>query len=85
MSPPYKALRSRLERGPILLDAPVGAELVRRGVRWRKHRRRCGWSRYATPIRNLYLCGSGSHPGGGVMGAPGHNAAKVILAGADRG
>jgi methionine synthase I (cobalamin-dependent) len=37
MSPPYDALRSRLEHGPILLDAPVGAELVRRGVRWRKH------------------------------------------------
>jgi phytoene dehydrogenase-like protein len=39
-----------------------------------------GWSRYATPVRNLYLCGSGTHPGGGVMGAPGHNAARAILA-----
>ena len=38
-----------------------------------------GWARYATPIRNLYLCGSGTHPGGGVMGAPGHNAAREIL------
>lgn len=38
-----------------------------------------GWARYATPIRNLYLCGSGAHPGGGVMGAPGYNAAKRIL------
>jgi phytoene dehydrogenase-like protein len=38
-----------------------------------------GWARYATPIRNLYLCGSGTHPGGGVMGAPGHNAARAIL------
>ena len=34
-----------------------------------------GWSRYATPIDGLYLCGSGTHPGGGVMGASGHNAA----------
>ncbi len=34
---------------------------------------------YRTPIRGLYLCGSGSHPGGGVMGAPGRNAARVIL------
>ena len=33
---------------------------------------------YRTPVRGLYLCGSGSHPGGGVMGAPGHNAAKII-------
>jgi phytoene dehydrogenase-like protein len=39
-----------------------------------------GWARYATPIEGLYLCGSGTHPGGGVTGAPGHNAAKVILA-----
>ncbi len=38
-----------------------------------------GWARYATPIRNLYLCGSGTHPGGGVTGMPGHNAAHEIL------
>jgi phytoene dehydrogenase-like protein len=39
-----------------------------------------GWSRYRTPIDGLYLCGSGAHPGGGVMGAPGHNCAREILA-----
>jgi phytoene dehydrogenase-like protein len=39
-----------------------------------------GWARYRTPIRNLYLCGSGAHPGGGVTGAPGRNAAREILA-----
>lgn len=38
-----------------------------------------GWSRYRTPVRGLYLCGAGAHPGGGVTGAPGHNAAKMIL------
>jgi phytoene dehydrogenase-like protein len=38
-----------------------------------------GWSRYRMPIRGLYLCGSGAHPGGGVMGAPGYNAARQIL------
>lgn len=38
-----------------------------------------GWAKYRTPIRNLYLCGSGTHPGGGVMGAPGYNAAREIL------
>lgn len=38
-----------------------------------------GWARYRTPVDNLYLCGSGAHPGGGVMGAPGYNAAQVIL------
>src|SRR5205085_6673353 len=38
-----------------------------------------GWARYETPIRDLYLCGSGTHPGGGVTGAPGYNAAHEIL------
>jgi phytoene dehydrogenase-like protein len=38
-----------------------------------------GWSRYHTPIDNLYLCGSGTHPGGGVTGLPGYYAAKEIL------
>jgi phytoene dehydrogenase-like protein len=42
-----------------------------------------GWSRYRTPVRGLYLCGSAAHPGGGIMGAPGRNAARVILK--DRG
>lgn len=38
-----------------------------------------GWARYQTPIPGLWLCGSGAHPGGGVMGAPGYNAAHRIL------
>ncbi len=38
-----------------------------------------GWAQYQTPIRNLYMCGSATHPGGGIMGAPGLNAAKKIL------
>ena len=37
------------------------------------------WASYRTPVRGLYLCGSGAHPGGGVMGAPGKNAAREIL------
>ncbi len=37
-----------------------------------------GYGNYRTPIRNLYLCGSGAHPGGGVTGLPGHNAAREI-------
>jgi phytoene dehydrogenase-like protein len=36
-------------------------------------------AQYRTPVPGLYLCGSGSHPGGGVSGAPGHNAAKRVL------
>jgi phytoene dehydrogenase-like protein len=39
-----------------------------------------GHADYRMPLAGLYLCGSGAHPGGGVTGAPGHNAAKAILA-----
>ena len=38
-----------------------------------------GWAQYRTPIRGLYLCGAGAHPGGGVTGAPGRNAAMQAL------
>lgn len=38
-----------------------------------------GAARYASPVSGLYLCGAGAHPGGGVMGAAGRNAANVIL------
>src|SRR6266852_702851 len=38
-----------------------------------------GWAQYRTPIRNLYMCGSATHPGGGIMGASGRNAAMEIL------
>ena len=38
-----------------------------------------GWAHYRTPVEGLYLCGAGAHPGGGVTGAPGHNAAQEIL------
>jgi phytoene dehydrogenase-like protein len=40
-----------------------------------------GWARYRTPVRGLYLCGAGAHPGGGVMGAPGYNCAREIVKG----
>jgi phytoene dehydrogenase-like protein len=38
-----------------------------------------GWAQYRTPVRNLYMCGSATHPGGGIMGAPGLNAARTML------
>jgi len=38
-----------------------------------------GWAQYRTPIDGLYLCGAGTHPGGGVTGAPGRNAAHQVL------
>jgi phytoene dehydrogenase-like protein len=39
-----------------------------------------GHADYRSPLAGLYMCGSGTHPGGGVTGAPGHNAARAILA-----
>lgn len=44
-----------------------------------------GWARYRTPIAGLYLCGAGAHPGGGVTGAPGCNAARQVLQDLKRG
>jgi phytoene dehydrogenase-like protein len=38
-----------------------------------------GWAKYRTPVKNLWMCGSATHPGGGIMGAPGRNAALRIL------
>ena len=40
-----------------------------------------GWSDYATPVKGLFLCGAAAHPGGGVMGASGRNAAQAMLRG----
>jgi phytoene dehydrogenase-like protein len=39
-----------------------------------------GYADYRMPVPGLYLCGSGAHPGGGVTGAPGHNAARAVIA-----
>src|SRR6516164_8664279 len=39
-----------------------------------------GYADYRSPLNGLYHCGSGAHPGGGVTGAPGHNAARAIIA-----
>jgi phytoene dehydrogenase-like protein len=44
-----------------------------------------GHGDYRGPLRGLYMCGSGTHPGGGVTGAPGHNAAREIIADFRRG
>jgi phytoene dehydrogenase-like protein len=38
-----------------------------------------GWAQYRTPVKGLYMCGSATHPGGGIMGAPGRNAAMRIV------
>ena len=40
-----------------------------------------GAAQYSTPINGLFLCGAGCHPGGGIMGGPGHNAARAVIKG----
>jgi phytoene dehydrogenase-like protein len=44
-----------------------------------------GWARYRTPIKDLWMCGSATHPGGGIMGAPGRIAALELLGGRSGG
>ena len=44
-----------------------------------------GWSRYRTPVKDLWMCGSATHPGGGIMGAPGRIAALEYLKDKKRG
>jgi phytoene dehydrogenase-like protein len=43
-----------------------------------------GYAQYRSPVSGLYMCGSSTHPGGGVMSAPGANAAREILADLNR-
>jgi phytoene dehydrogenase-like protein len=47
---------------------------------WFAWRPLLGWARYRMPLDGLYLCGAGAHPGGGVTGTPGRNAAREVLA-----
>ncbi len=56
---------------------PVWADAVIEREGWRA-RPVLGHGDYRAPITGLYMCGAGTHPGGGVTGAPGHNAAKVV-------
>jgi phytoene dehydrogenase-like protein len=44
-----------------------------------------GYGDYRTPVKGLYLCGSGTHPGGGVMAVPARDAARVVLRDLRRG
>jgi phytoene dehydrogenase-like protein len=67
---PSSTWQSLIHQGPELM--PLRSYLTY--FRFAQHR-----SDYRTPVKGLYLCGSGAHPGGGVMGAPGRNAASVVL------
>lgn len=60
----------------------VGGDIFHGAMTWDQlyHRRPAsGYARYRSPVPNLYLCASGAHPGGGVSGLPGRNAAHAII------
>ncbi|MBN1453640.1 MAG: NAD(P)/FAD-dependent oxidoreductase [Anaerolineales bacterium] len=63
----YSLIEGDLNHGQIMLDQFMFMRPIP------------GWSNHKTPIEGLYLCGSGVHAGGGVSGASGRNAAKVVL------
>jgi len=82
-------LRSRILATEILTPLDLEAEFGMTGGHWHHGdlafdqfymvRPVPGAAQYRTPVEGLFLCGAGSHPGGGVMGAAGRNAARVIL------
>ncbi len=83
-------LRSRIVASELLTPADIEKEFGNTGGHWHHAELRLdqflfvrplnGAAQYALPLDGLYLCGAGSHPGGGVSGAAGRNAARTILA-----
>ncbi len=83
-------IESRIKASELLTPADIEEQFRITGGHWHHGeltldqfwfvRPVCGSAQYAMPIDGLYLCGAGAHPGGGVSGAAGRNAAKTILA-----
>ena len=83
-------LRSQVVASELLTPADIEAEFGMTGGHWHHGelvmdqmlmlRPVPGAAQYATPVPGLYLCGAGTHPGGGVMGAAGMNAAAQVIA-----
>ncbi len=85
-APNFKAsVKGRMILSPLDLErklALVGGDIFHGSLRLNQlfsARPMLGYGDYRTPIKSLYMCGSGTHPGGGVTGIPGHNAARKIL------
>jgi phytoene dehydrogenase-like protein len=84
------AIRSRITASELLTPVDIEREFGITGGHWHHAELRLdqflfvrplnGAAQYALPLDGLYLCGAGAHPGGGVSGAPGRNAARTILA-----
>lgn len=85
-APNFKAsVIGRMILSPLDLErklALVGGDIFHGALRLNQlfsARPMLGYGDYRSPIKGLYMCGSGSHPGGGVTGIPGHNAAREII------
>jgi phytoene dehydrogenase-like protein len=81
-------LRASITARAVLTPADLAAQGLTEGQRYHGEltldqvlfmRPVAGWTRYRMPVRGLYLCGAGNHPGGGVAGGPGRLAARQIL------
>ncbi len=85
-APNFKAsIKGRMILSPLDLErklALVGGDIFHGSLRLNQlfsARPMLGFGDYRTPLKGVYMCGSGTHPGGGVTGIPGHNAAREIL------
>ncbi len=85
-APNFKAsVIGRMILSPLDLErklALVGGDIFHGALRLNQlfsARPMLGYGDYRSPIKGVYMCGSGSHPGGGVTGIPGHNAAREII------
>ncbi len=85
-APNFKAsIKGRMILSPLDLErklALVGGDIFHGSLRLNQlfsARPMLGYGDYRSPLKGLYMCGAGTHPGGGVTGIPGHNAAREIL------
>ena len=72
----WQVMRTTLLFTALVIIVAIGAGLVTALL---FNRPFPGYAQYRGPVRGFYMCGSGTHPGGGVMAAPGANAAREIL------
>ncbi len=84
----FRGLRESITAREVLTPADLAAQGLTEGQRYHGEltldqilfmRPVAGWTRYRTPVGGLYLCGAGTHPGGGIAGGAGRLAARQIL------
>ena len=93
LSEHIRGLRESITARTVLMPVDLAAQGLTEGQRYHGEltldqilfmRPVAGWTRYSTPVSGLYLCGAGTHPGGGIAGGPGRLAARQILGDTNR-